>query len=345
MEGRKQAHALLSNTTLDDYLSTRPPAGVVTLPGGCSLAAALRRLAASNILSAPLVDDSGASLGFVDVMDILSAVFERNEWGAGGLAAFLQTTALADIPRANDAQMVYRTHGGMPLLEVCRRGFVAPEYKLWCHRLAIFDAADASGVGDVEITGIFSQSDVARFLHAHADFLPALMATPLAALGLGRKPVFSVPADLPAAAAFRAMLSSGATATAVVDAKGRLVGNLSPSDLRGLAPESLGRLDLPVAEFLAGEGRASGSPRVAGSLADTYGVWPRGGMGSGSDDSGGGAETAPGPAACGLNGTMGEVLDLMVDRSVHRVYLLDPANGDLAGVVSLSDVLAAVVGP
>ena len=47
----------------------------------------------------------------------------------------------------------------------------------------------------------------------------------------------------------------------------------------------------------------------------------------------------------GTQATMGEVLDLMVERSVHRVYLLDPANGDLAGVVSLSDVIAAIVGP
>jgi CBS domain-containing protein len=89
---------------------------VVTIPAECSLAAALRRLAQANILSAPVADESGVSAGFVDVVDILAAVFERTEWGAGGLAAFLLETRITDIPRSNDAQMVYRTHGGMSLL-------------------------------------------------------------------------------------------------------------------------------------------------------------------------------------------------------------------------------------
>lgn len=348
LEGPREAQALLRAVTLDNYMQSKPPCGLLMLSADTSLATALHRLALANVVAAPVVHQStGDCLGFLDIMDILSAIFEGGQWMPGisaatqvsSLATFLQETTVADIPRSNDAQLISHTRGSMSLLEICRRGFVAPTYKLWCHRIAVFDksapdAAQGTRSG-VHITSIFSQYDVAKFLYSHAARIPTLMTTSLASLGLGQKAVFSVSHDMPAADAFRAMLGAGVTAAAVLE-DGQLVGNLSPSDLRGLSLEDLPQLNAPVLEFLAGT-RAGVSTHVVGSLASIYGVRSHSGTGF--------RESGVRPAACGLGATLGHVLRLVVEREVHRVYLLEESTEQVAGVVSLTDILTAVIGP
>ena len=346
LEGPREAQALLGAFTLNDYILSKPPCGVLTLSADTPLASALQRMAKANVISAPVVQtDTGDCMGFLDVMDILSAIFEGAQWLPGVPAAvqvpsldtFLQETTVADIPRSDDAQLIYRSHGSMSLLEVCRRGFVMPTYKLWCHRVAVYDDAMLPGAGGVQITSIFSQYDVARFLYTHSNQIPTLMATPLASLGLGRKDVFAVPHDMPAADALHAMLGAGVTAAAVLR-NGGLVGNLSPSDLRGLDLEDLPRLDLPVLDFLAENSTTGINTHVAGSLASLYGVKSHSNVSSPR-------ETMVGPSACGLGATMGHVLRLLVGKQVHRVYLLEESTGHVAGVLSMTDILTAVVGP
>ena len=426
-DAKRELNALLSTTTLHHFLASRPPAGVIALCATSTLATALHRLSSACILSAPVFDDiSGGYAGFVEVLDILSALFDGGgqfEQGATAAASFLGTTTVAQILRSNDVQLIHASSTPRLLLsDVIRQGFVQPKYKLWCHRVAVFDNAASSsslggggddgviGNGDplappslhtlhgsnnnaINIISVVSQFDIIKFLLLHSSQVPTLMAQPLAALGLGRKKVFSVPHTMSAAAAFRAMFAGGATAAAVVDTNGKLWGNLSPSDLCGLSPATMGQLTMPLSEFLALRSHSPVSPRVADSLAVKYGVFPRssgswnsgggggGGVGAGetiSVVSGSGLEdgeamAAEGPspsptsntttngrvefgvdasgdgdtivASVPLTATLGETLRLLADRSVHRVYLTEPNDaGAVAGVVSLTDILTALVG-
>ena len=80
---------------------------------------------------------------------------------------------------------------------------------------------------------------------------------------------------MPARVAFRTLLlASGVTAAAVLRNR-KLVANLSPTDLKGIQPEELAQLGLPVLEFLTMRRNHFFSdtvPHVPGSLASIYGV-------------------------------------------------------------------------
>ncbi|KAL4534026.1 hypothetical protein Ndes2437B_g03331 [Nannochloris sp. 'desiccata'] len=297
-EARHEVHSLLADIELNDYLSTKPPCGVFTISPDCSLAVALHRLAAANVISAPLVSEDNEYLGFIEVMDILSAIFEGGQWDPDlcaaeqlpAIAGFLQETAVTEIPRSNDVEVLYRTQGKVTLLEIVKKGFVLPAFKLWCHRLAIVDVNDSS--------------------------------------------------DAAAAAVLR---------------NGKLVGNLSPTDLRGIAPEELAQLDLPVLDFIATRNQRGDTVHVPGSLASIYGVKsPRTAVTSTAT----GNTNEQNLACVSINATMGQVVSLLAERGVHRVYVIEERNdgeeeskqdgdgvGGLCGIVSLSDILTAVIGP
>jgi CBS domain-containing protein len=368
-EARHEVHSLLQDVELNDYLLNKPPCGLFTISPDCSLAAALHHLAAANVISAPLVSDDNEYFGFIEVMDILSAIFEGRQWNPDlsaaeqlpTVATFLQETSVTEIPRSNDAEVLYRTQGKVTLLEIVKKGFLLPAFKLWCHRLLIVDANDSSNFAaskttsahvvkkGLDIISIFSQSDVMRYLHSHSHKLPTFMATPMTIFNLGKKPVFSVPHDMPAAEAFRTMLlASGVTAAAVLR-NGKLVGNLSPTDLRGIAPEELAQLDLSVLDFLATRNHRGDVVHVPGSLASIYGV-------KSPQTAATGKENEQTLACVSLDATMGQVISLLAERGVHRVYVVKERYEDgeekeddngvrgLCGVVSLSDILTAVIG-
>jgi CBS domain-containing protein len=171
------------------------------------------------------------------------------------------------------------------------------------------------------------------------------MATPITHFGLGKKPVFSVPHSMPAAEAFRTMLLTSGVSAAAVLCDGQLVGNLSPTDLRGIAPEELAQLDLPVLEFL--EMRNTGDTvHVPGSLASVYGVKAPHKAATGKSNEGN-------LACVSINATMGQLISLLAERGVHRVYVIggeerpdgEETDRKLCGVVSLSDILTAVIAP
>ena len=142
------------------------------------------------------------------------------------------------------------------------------------HRVAVWARRGDDESGEAVLVNVFSQSDAMRFLGRRGGALgdapaaEALLSAPLAALGLGAsseasdggavvspRPVATVDAETPVLAALRRMADEGVSALAVVDADGKLLSNLSASDLRSLSPQHLSALALPVAAFLEGIGR------------------------------------------------------------------------------------------
>lgn len=67
---------------------------------------------------------------------------------------------------------------------------------------------------------------------------------------LGPMQVFSVGSNLIAYLGFATLYSKGRSSAGVLDADGRIIGNLSVSDLRGIRPEQFSMLALPLVEFL-----------------------------------------------------------------------------------------------
>lgn len=64
---------LLHSFTLEQYLATRPPSTVLSLPATATCAQALKTLATQHISSAPVFDNH-SYIGFIDVADILRAL-------------------------------------------------------------------------------------------------------------------------------------------------------------------------------------------------------------------------------------------------------------------------------
>ena len=133
------ARQLLSATTLGQYLDIRPPRGVTTLSSGEAVGRALRLMAGTGLVAAPLFADEQRTryVGFVDLRDIVSAVVaaarQSSEaaaaargrpamrlWAAAPAAAHqLAAQPLSSVPRSsNDAQMVYRAQLHHSLLQV-----------------------------------------------------------------------------------------------------------------------------------------------------------------------------------------------------------------------------------
>lgn len=183
---------------------------------------------------------------------------------------------------STDTKLLYSAHTSSSLWDVVEAAFVHPPDELRSHRVAVFEpdedgllAEAEDGQARLRVTAVVSQTDVLAYLHRNQGQVPGLWATPVAALGLGQRPVVSVPSDMPTIHAFAAMVSSGVRAVGVVDAHGghgQLVGSLSPADLRGMLPEDAALLALPVLAFLCRASQRADGWAAMRSLAARYGV-------------------------------------------------------------------------
>lgn len=85
--GEQKLSAFLSSLEGQGSGPANKPKELLKLNTKTPLGGALRELAASNVLSAPVVEgDSGEYAGIVDVADILACLL-RSEWAAGGASA------------------------------------------------------------------------------------------------------------------------------------------------------------------------------------------------------------------------------------------------------------------
>jgi len=250
-----------------------------------------------------------------------------------------------------------------PMSWIVRNGFLGartvPTTPV-CHRLACFNAR-----GHFE--HVISQWDVVEFLHRHPEEMGATGGKTLHELGLDSKDVVCVDARIPAVQAF-ALMHHGNVSGAAIVSGGQLVGNISVSDIRGLLPEHFGALGLPVLDFLdvqrnLHEEAAEPEPmeeaegaRVSyeviqlrrnhlRNLEKAGGAAPPAGAGerrAWMRRKAGVRERAA--VTCTASATLSEVVALVVEGHLHRVYVTEGGRGLPQSVVTLTDLLRAVAG-
>ena len=181
------------------------------------------------------------------------------------------------------------------------------------------------------VTDVVSASDVVAFVEGKKEEFASALSTPLPAVGLPSSPLAVVPAGTPALAAFAAIRAAGASAAALVDDGGKLIGVLSPSDLRGLDARSAAALSLSAAE-LAAASAAGASPWDAGAAPFGERV-----EGAAAGDWAKVLSRAP-PVAVATDATLGDVVAAVTRARVHRAYVVGEG-GRPVGVVELNDVL------
>jgi len=109
---------------------------------------------------------------------------------------------------------------------------------------------------------------------------------------------------------FFKMLEHEVSACPVVDEQGRLVTNLSASDLRGLASENLGTISLPVMQFF---------PTFTGKSSRFA------------------------PIVCTVEDTLDSVMLGTVKFKVHQVWIVDQQMRPI-GMVTMSDMILTSLG-
>eukprot|EP00030_Apusomonadida_sp_AF-17_P005891 a676594_640.p2 GENE.a676594_640~~a676594_640.p2 ORF type:complete len:332 (-),score=150.69 a676594_640:58-1014(-) len=162
------------------------------------------------------------------------------------------------------------------------------------HRVLVFNP-------ETHREALLSQTDVVRFIHENRDRVDQTVLNGTIA---PRGSVLTMHSDQRALVGFRRMCQHDRSSIAIVDADGKLVGNLSLSDLRGLDRATFGDLGDPVLAFLAA--RAEGVVKPVVSVAP--------------------------------DASLGSMIAKMLSNKVHRVWVVDAENRPV-GQVSMSDVI------
>ncbi|ELR13702.1 CBS domain containing protein [Acanthamoeba castellanii str. Neff] len=328
VEGSKWAQ-LTGSTTVGDLvhhrITTRPrptkpeearDQHLVAIEGDFTVGAAMGLLARHDLLSAPVIDPrSRRFLGFVDVLDItgyILASYSAHSDDTNFLKKELlneEVSHILNFSRCDDRVVIEESKTLKDLIHL----FCAPRFKHRLHRVAV-TASPTSPDEAPSVTNVASLSDVVALAVSQPDLLPPEKAkATVGALKLV-KPIIGVRMDSAVVDALDILFHNKVSGIALIDHSGRVTGNLSASDLRGLKPESFKYFEGSVLQFFV-----KGLPRVAT-----------------------GHERGPGraPVTCTAEATLLECMELMVKEQIHRVYVVDNLDSlHIYGVVSMSDLI------
>jgi CBS domain-containing protein len=249
-------------------------------------------------------------------------------------------------PSWQDGHVLWRaddpTLARLSVFDLCARYFFHgdPDGPV-CHRVAAL-APDEDDPRALKCAAIVSMSDVVRLLHdelfagggwrSSAAFAAtredAEEAASLAErvslddLGLAASafaPLVFVDADAPAIRAFEAMTRSGVAFCAAVDERaGEIVANVSASDARGVLPDRIAALSLPLGDFLA---RAIDSHPGAASSS-------RGGAGGTSRTPSSSSRAARAPLFVHRSSSLADAVRVLCDGEIHHAFVAEDCGGD-----------------
>eukprot|EP00808_Paulinella_micropora_P011475 g42089.t1 len=299
----------LSETRVVDLLKRKKSKHdeIITLSHSERVSDAMDILSENNILSAPVLlsasiedHESGNYLGMASVQSILYyLVRDQPE----NLSEFWDRRLITVVDK-DDIGVILSFEEENPIADLVRTAFFSShdavhrdtEPRTYVHRVAIFKE-------DGSISGIVSQTDVIRHIYhslASKRSLISFWETTVNELGMGLTAPKTVHETDRTWDSFRVLSQSGLSGLGVVDEEGRLVANLSASDLRSLKASEVERLKLPLKEFLKPEAKSVVSIETSASLL--------------------------------------ECMKKLVYDKVHRVYVVDK-KGAPTGVITLTDLL------
>jgi CBS-domain-containing membrane protein len=267
---------------------------------------ALNTLAGKKVLSAPIFDrEERKFIGLVDVADLLAyaiTLFAERE-----LRSLQLTVQDFSVKSIRD---VSARNPWAPFAETGTLYDLMVQFSK--HRLRRVPLVNANG----RVCGIVSQSRMVEFLWQHHDSLNPL-AKLLSERTLGEamsSPAKCVGLQSKTALAFATLIDEGISSIAVVDDQGHLVGSLSSNYLKGVDVDQIfEQFHLSVHDFVQ---------LASGKMARPPGLGAMGALPS--------------------TATLKEGLQLLAERRLHRLWIVDADNKPL-GVVSLSDLLSFVL--
>jgi len=277
---------------------------LITLSPNDSVASALDILSKKGITAAAVYDPHGGHfLGFVDTLDLavfIVKVFAENYEKHPHLYDPKELDQRFNMP-VKDVINASNRDVFHPIEVSETLNFLITNFlQFGVHRVPVTENG--------QVIGIVSQSDVIKYLYRNAEKMPELMSKKLHELRLISGNVITIGNDQTLMKAFTTILVHNITGLAVVDLRGRLVNNISASDLKGISLNSFYKLEAAIHEaFLY---RPSKLP----------------------------------PVSCGPNAKLGDAMSMMEKTGVHRIFVVDDENRPIS-VVTLTDVLKLFAKP
>lgn len=256
--------AFLHQALVSDLVTKRGSITVVNTRSDSTLASALKALQEYDILSLPVKGDNGDYIGFIDVLDILTNTLltysdgedttsmQWSDW-CRDVNELVErgeefgTTPVGKMMNVSHADKWCPVEDGTlyQLIEVFSRGI---------HRVPIITGG--------RLQTLVSQSDFVQVLDKYMRqelLLDEFGPKTLRELGLGQaESLVTMSIHAQAIHAFWSMYFQRVMAVAVVDSDGKLIGNISASDIRGIGgpKKNFATLLLPVDEFASLQGPA-----------------------------------------------------------------------------------------
>jgi CBS domain-containing protein len=174
------------------------------------------------------------------------------------------------------------------------------------HRLAVVGPYPT-----YELLGVLTQSDLLAFIWEQLGHEDAIFSKTVQQLELGKRHVICVPLHHKMADAWKTIKTTGVSGIAVVDADGILCGNISASDIK------LDK-DFSIDSIV----ELSQKP-VSAIVEQQKKKW---------------AKKHAFPVTLTSSATVADVIKLVMDNHVHRVYVIDD-HKQVIGVITLGDLL------
>lgn len=285
---------------------------LITVNAEMTLNQVLELLFDNDLLGAPVLNDQKNVLGFIDLLDIVTAFhskfpvhFADSGPILGGISYhdFLVETTCDSIFNVSNRNPDFFLNQNLSVFEILAR-FAKTNFR----HMAILNPKN-------ELLSVISQGQLLRWLYEqHLTIgLGDLSKMTVAQLGLGSREVVYIHADELAMKGFAKMAATekgGLPVCVDVEQGQRLVGNISATDLKSLGCEGelFGHLFRSTGDFLVHK-----STTKAGTISVT------------------------------AMDTLNTTLYKFIANKVHRIYIVDPDTQVLEGVITPNDIFRLFV--
>lgn len=175
------------------------------------------------------------------------------------------------------------------------------------HRLNVVD-------GDGRVRGILSQTDIVKFLLSKRKLFEGLFDASLNDLKIGCGPVVGVNSESSVLEALERMSSNFISSVAVIETDGTLIGNISMADIRFVFQHGkYHRLWMTCSNFLSLALNQKGLEHFGNDQFPFFDAH--------------------------LSSSLSQVMNKIIATKVHRVWVTNPQNQHLIGLVSLTDII------
>jgi CBS domain-containing protein len=276
---------------------------------------ALSRINTHNIHSIPVVDansNSGAVIGILDILDIILVLSET--WDNNSTRAQRReklTLPISDLMSRDTHPPTFIMSIHTSLFDAFKQFAQTKISRVMVVERQLENAVVQQDKPEDMVIGLLTESDLIRFASENLMWIQKEKAfqQTLRQLNLGqRKPIIIQPNILAYQAFQEIHKNEGREGVALVDNTGKLVANVSVSNIKGLTRANMQLLFRPLTDFLSRDRKR--------------GWWQL-------------------PICATLDTTLEYLLLLFTATKVHRIYIIDD-DGKPIGEVSLSDVIQKI---